>query len=275
MELDPVLHRATAVRLHGDLPHHLPDVHDRAVGLHRHAAGDVGRDRPGPLPAAGAVLDPHLRGLVRDGRRLRDRAVLSVRHQLEPLLGVRRQHRRPADRLRGADRVFPGGDLPRHHAVRLGPGAALAAGDGGDRGRRRHHDLRLLDPGGEQLDAHARPATRSSTASPCRSTGGRSSSTRASRTASPTCSTPPILTAGFVVLAVGARYLAGRPPSGAGPHHDQDGGAAAGGAGAAAAADRRPARAQHAQASADQDRRDGGALGQRQAGRLPHLRLAR
>ena len=58
----------------------------------------------------------------------------------------------------------------------------------GDRGRDRHHDLRVLDPGGQQLDAHARPATRSSTASPCRSTGGRSSSIRASPTASPTCS---------------------------------------------------------------------------------------
>ena len=77
------------------------------------------------------------------------------------------------------------------------------------------------------------------------------------------------LTTGFVVLAVGARYLlADRHPR-AGPHHDAHGDRAAGGAGAAAAAHRRPARAQHAQAPADQDRRHGGALGQRRAGRLP------
>ncbi len=37
---------------------------------------------------------------------------------------------------------------------------------------------------------------------------------------------------------------------------------------------RRPARAQHAQASADQDRGDGRPLGRQQAGRLSHLRLA-
>ena len=83
------------------------------------------------------------------------------------------------------------------------------------------------------------------------------------------------LTAGFVVLAVGRALPARRPASGAGPHHDADGGRAAGGPRAAAIADRRPARAQHAQAPADQDRRHGGALGQRPAGRLPHLRLAR
>ena len=83
------------------------------------------------------------------------------------------------------------------------------------------------------------------------------------------------LTAGFVVLAVGARYwLADRHAEHARTMM-QDGDRAAGRAGAAAIADRRPARAQHAQASADQDRRHGGALGQRQAGRLPYLRLAR
>ena len=82
------------------------------------------------------------------------------------------------------------------------------------------------------------------------------------------------LTAGFVVLAVGARYLlADRHPEHArtmlrmsllllvvlAP---------------LAIVHRRPARAQHARPSANQDRCHGGALGQRQAGRLPHLRLA-
>ena len=70
----------------------------------------------------------------------------TVRHQLEPLLGRRRQHHRPADRLRGADRVLPGGDLPRHHAVRRRPRAALAACVLRHRGRGRHRDLGVLDP---------------------------------------------------------------------------------------------------------------------------------
>ena len=76
------------------------------------------------------------------------------------------------------------------------------------------------------------------------------------------------LTTSLVVLAVGARYLL------AGRHIDEArtmlrmaiGMLAV--LGAAAALHRRPARAQHAQASADQDRGDGGALGRQQAGRL-------
>ena len=39
------------------------------------------------LPRACAVLDQDLRGLLRHGRGVGDRAVLPVRHQLEPLLG--------------------------------------------------------------------------------------------------------------------------------------------------------------------------------------------
>ena len=82
------------------------------------------------------------------------------------------------------------------------------------------------------------------------------------------------LTAGFVVLAVGARYLlAGRHVEEARTMLRMAIGLLVG-ARAAAALDRRPARAQHAQASADQDRGDGGALGRQQARRLPHLRLA-
>ena len=38
---------------------------------------------------------------------------------------TRRQYRRPVAGLRGADRVFPGGRVPRHHAVRLLAGAGL------------------------------------------------------------------------------------------------------------------------------------------------------
>ena len=56
-------------------------------------------------------------------------------------------------------RVLPGGDLPRHHAVRLPQGAELAAHDG-DRARRlRHDDVGLLDPRPELLDAQRPRAT--------------------------------------------------------------------------------------------------------------------
>ena len=67
----------------------------------------------------------------------------------------RRQHHRPAGRLRGADRVLPRSDLPRHPAVRRQPRAALAARAFGDRRRGRHRDLGVLDPVRQQLDAHA------------------------------------------------------------------------------------------------------------------------
>ena len=69
------------------------------------------------------------------------------------------------------------------------------------------------------------------------------------------------LTTAFVVLAVGARYLvAGKYPAGS-AHHDAHGDRAHRHPRAVAAFHRRPARPQHAQASADQDRGDGGALG--------------
>ena len=82
------------------------------------------------------------------------------------------------------------------------------------------------------------------------------------------------LTTAFVVLAVGARYLVAE-------RHEADGRTmvrmAIGMIAMLAPLQllhRRPARAQHAQASADQDRRHGGALGRLEARRLPHLRLA-
>ncbi len=57
-------------------------------------------------------------------------------------------------------------------------------------------------------------------------------------------------------------------------HHDADGTVADGDPGAAAAVHRRPARTQYAEASADQDRRHGGALGRQQAGRTGAVCLA-
>ena len=81
---------------------------------------------------------------------------------------------RPADGLRGADRLLPRGGLPRRHAVRHEARrprpAFLRHADGGGR----HAALGLLDPVGQQLDADA-GRLRASTppASSCPPTGGR------------------------------------------------------------------------------------------------------
>ena len=179
--------RPAPVRLHHHVPHHLSELHHRAVGVHRDAAAALDRHRPRASAPAGAVLDQDLRGLVRHGRRLGHRPVLPVRHQLEPLLGRRRQRGRPADRLRGADRVLPRGDVPRRHAVRLEARAAVAARAVGDLRRGRHRALGVLDPLRQSAGCRRRPATRCATASPIRSTGSRSSSIRASPIASRTC----------------------------------------------------------------------------------------
>ena len=82
------------------------------------------------------------------------------------------------------------------------------------------------------------------------------------------------LTAGFVVLAVSCRYLL------KGDHVEEARTMLRMAIGLLVVLaplqifHRRPARTQHAQASADQNRRDGGALGRLQARRLPYLRLA-
>ncbi len=82
------------------------------------------------------------------------------------------------------------------------------------------------------------------------------------------------LTTSLVVLATGARYLlAGRFEDEAKTMVRMGLGMVAA-AGAAAARDRRPARAQHGQASAGEDRGDGGALGRHPACRTAALRLA-
>ena len=62
----------------------------------------------------------------------------------------------PADGLRGDVRLLPRGRLPRRHAVRHGAGRPRAAFLRHPDGRRRHAALGLLDPVGQQLDAHAR-----------------------------------------------------------------------------------------------------------------------
>ena len=131
------------------------------------------RTGDGPLSRPRPVLDQDLRRVLRHGRRVGHRHVLRVRHQLEPFLACRRQRRRAADRLRGADRLLPRGDLPRHPAVRLEPGAARPACAGGDPGRGR---ARCSRPSGSCRPipgCSIRPATRSRTASPSRRLAGR------------------------------------------------------------------------------------------------------
>ena len=102
------------------------------------------------------LLEEDLRPQLRHGRRVRHRHELPVRHQLERLLRQDRPGDRPADGLRGADRLLPRGGLPRRHAVRLRARrprpAFLRHADGGGR----HAPLGLLDPVGQQLDADAR-----------------------------------------------------------------------------------------------------------------------
>ena len=173
---------------------------------------------------------------------------------------VGRQRRRPADRLRGADRVLPRGDLPRHPAVRLQPGAALALRAVGGRRRCRHGDVGVLDPRRQQLDADA---DRPRDAGRHRVSGRlarRSSSTRASRIASPTWSTPPTSPPASWCWR-SARATCSPAACRRSAHHAADGDRPHRHPGAAPAADRRPARAEHARAPADQGRRHGGRTG--------------
>ena len=266
--------RPAPVRIHDRVPHHLPELHHRAVGIHRDAAGALVRDRPRAPAPPGAILDQDFRGVVRHGRRVRDRAQLPVRHQLEPLLGRRRQRHRPADRLRGADRLLPRSDPssacmlfgwkrvpPWLHvlsAIIVAVGTAISA-------------FWILSanswmqtPAGHEVrDGIAFPvdwlAIIFNPSFPYRL---------------PHMLAAAYLTTSLVVLAVGARYLlAGKHADGS-PHHAAYGHRHAGAARADPGFHRRPARAQYARASADQDRRHGGTLGRQQAGRARAVRLA-
>ena len=75
-------------------------------------------DRPRRLSRRLQLLEEDLRRHLRHGRRVRHRHELPVRHQLERVLRQDRPGARPADGLRGADRLLPRGGLPRRHAVR-------------------------------------------------------------------------------------------------------------------------------------------------------------
>ena len=274
MDLDPVLlarlQFAFTISFHIIFP-------SFTIGLAAYIAtllGDVAAHRAGPLSAAGAVLDQDLRGLVRHGRRLGHRAVVPVRHQLEPLLGRHRQRDRARDRLRGADRLLPRSDVPRRAAVRLESRAALALGARPPRSSRsaprsRHSGFSPPTAGCRRPTGHE---VRDGIAYPVDWFAIIFNPSFPYRLAH-------MLTAAYLTTALrragGRRALSrGRTPRGRRAHHGAHGDRHDRDPGAAAALHRRPARAQHAQAPADQDRRHGGALGRLEARRLPHLRLA-
>ena len=195
---------------------------------------------------------------LRHGRRLRHRDVLPVRHQLVGVLRQDRARDRPADGLRGADRVLPRSGLPRRHAVRHGAGRPRAAFRRDADGRDRHADLGVLDPVGEFLDADA---------------GGLHDQRRR-----------PVLSGRLaggdlqpvIPLSPRAHGAGGLPDHGAGGRRDRrvspaarlrqrrgarhvlDGDVDGDAGGAGPDRRRRPARAQHARASAGEDHGDGG-----------------
>ena len=186
----------------------------------------------------------------------------------------RRQCRRAADRLRGAHRLLPRGDLPRHPAVRLEPGAAagctcssailVAVGTAISAFWILSANSWMQTPAGHEI--------RDGIAYPVDWLAIVFNPTFPYRLAHMV--TAAYLTTAFVVLAVGARHLL------AGTHRRRRrapccgwGSGMAGGPRAAAAPHRRPARARHARAPAGQARRDRGALG-RQRSRAPLVLFA-
>ena len=255
---------AHPVRLHHLVPHPLSVLHHRACRLAGRARGAVAQDRQGHRFPHRPALDQDLRRVVRHGRGLRRRAVLRVRHQLERAVAPRRQRHRPADVLRGADRLLPRGGLSRHHAVRLQARAEMGAFLRHLHGRARHGDLGLLDPVGQQLDADAGrlPRRRQRRAACRRLVAG---------------DLQPVLP--LPLRPHGRRRLShhrlhrgrhrrlvhpAREERAAWPDHARHGAEPAGLARAAPDRDRRPARAEHARISAGQDRRARSALGDRQ-----------
>ena len=138
------------------LSHRISGLQHRARQLPGRARGSVARHWPRRLPGGLQLLEEGVRAELRHGRRVGRRHELPVRHQLERVLRQDRPHPRPPDGLRGDVGVLPGGRLPRRHAVRheaRRPRPALLRHADG---RNRHLHLGLLDPVGQQLDAHAR-----------------------------------------------------------------------------------------------------------------------
>ena len=151
-------------------------LHGRPRLLHCGPGGPQSLHRARNLPSHLELLDQDFCGVVRHGRRLGDRHAVPDRHELEPLLRRRRRRRWAAARLRGPDRILPGGGLPRRAAVRPQACAAVGAFRRSADGRLRHALFDLLDPRRPTAGCRRPPATKSSTAGSCRRTGCRSSS---------------------------------------------------------------------------------------------------
>ena len=128
---------ARPICLHDVVSHRVPGVFDRAGELSRGARGALAVDRPRGLHQPVQLLAEDLRGRLRHGRGVGHRDVLPVRHQLVGILRQDRPRDRPADGLRGADRVLPRGGISRRHAVRTGAGRPQAAFLRNRDGRRR------------------------------------------------------------------------------------------------------------------------------------------
>ncbi len=147
--------RAHAVRREHHIPHPVPHDLDRlglgAAVLPPALAAHARRGLAHGLP----LLDQGIRADLRTRRRQRHHDELPVRHQLAGLHGTRRQHRRAAARLRGADGILPRSRLSRHHAVRPRPRRREGTPAGDLPRRLRHHAQRVLDPGAELVDADA------------------------------------------------------------------------------------------------------------------------
>ncbi|CAA9315045.1 MAG: Cytochrome bd terminal oxidase subunit I, partial [uncultured Friedmanniella sp.] len=149
---------AVPVRVDEHLPLLLRLADGRARARHRHH-GD-GRLRQHEAPQGLRGHDQLLRSPVphqlRRRRRDRHRAGVPVRHELERVLALRRQHlRRPAG-ARGAHGVLPREHVHRALVVRQGPAHAVAAPGEHLAGGDRHAGQRVLGRHGQRLDAPSR-----------------------------------------------------------------------------------------------------------------------
>ena len=147
---------AAAVRLHHRVPHHLSELHHRAVGLYRDAARDC-------LAAPAATATSGSRGSGPRSSRCRSAWASSPGVVLSYELGTNwSRFSRVAGNIIGPlagyevlSAFFLEATFLAHPAVRRQARAALAARAlGGDR-RDRHRDVGVLDPLRQQLDAHA------------------------------------------------------------------------------------------------------------------------
>ena len=251
---------ANPIRLYGLVSLRIPRVFHRACQLSRRPRRALAPDRPRNVSQPLSVLAQDLRDHLRDGRRVRDRDVLPVRHELVGFFRPRRTGHRTVDGLRSAHGVLSRGRFPGRDALRPHARRARAAFHGDARRRRRHSRLGILDPVGEQLDAY-----------PGRPLGQRRRAVRPRRLARDHLQPVDAISArahgprGVSHDIAGGRC--GRSVSSAARsgqrrcahdvlHGDVDGGAR----GADPGRGRRPARAQHARASAGEGDGDGRAL---------------